>query len=118
MRKASDNRIPQLATETTTSNSAEPMNLDDFLIKLRCVRRTVKDLYLVARTDAVGQADQIRRQGGTTRETDGPFGPELLNAVSFEVDPSGALCNPGWREIARGQVERLAGAPLSEGGGA
>ena len=37
------------------------MDLDDFLIKLRCVRSTVADLYLVARTDALGPAEQIRR---------------------------------------------------------
>ena len=37
------------------------MDLPDFLIKLRAVRNTVSDLYLVARTDALGQAEQIRR---------------------------------------------------------
>jgi 2-methylisocitrate lyase-like PEP mutase family enzyme len=37
------------------------MDLADFLIKLRCVRSTVADLYLVARTDALGSAEQIRR---------------------------------------------------------
>jgi GATA-binding protein len=32
LRKASDHRITQVATENTTSNTTEPMNLDDFLV--------------------------------------------------------------------------------------
>lgn len=37
------------------------MDWDDFLIKLRSVLKTRRDLYLVARTDAVAEAEQLRR---------------------------------------------------------